>query len=399
MTSVDQPVKVESKAFNRIISYPTVSQLWETTKGYYSNAKQQYNVVIFVENKVTDTVKWIAPKVEPVMKNETIQKISANVDSFADKQLANIEMAVGPVITKAVVPAISHAVTTVKEGGITGLVGEAAGMVKNVVGEAAVPVDHFLLNHTTLALPVNVVVNTSERIIDYVIPEKEAPVPPADQDKHEVGPVLRAGKLSKRVQREAFKKLKSLNFRSAESINSMHYVVDLIKYASENLDAGIKSANSMVGESVKIVSDKEKRKEVNDKLQHYTQEAVKSLYSAVDQLHTQFHASKASLTERGCKHLADTKIAYQNALQTARMHEPNFRAFTNEGLASRCLRSLQEANSIVSGYVAKRDQESIPVQLIAAVTMKIQNVIDTLTSPNMHKQIENRTGPDQDKEK
>jgi len=80
------------------------------------------------------------------------------------------------------------------------------------------------------------------------------------------------------------------------------------------------------------------------------------------------------------------------------MHEPNFRAFTN-GVASRCLRSLQEANSIVSGYVAKRDQESIPVQLIAAVTMKIQNVIDTLTSPNMHNQIENRTGPDQDKQK
>jgi hypothetical protein len=168
------------------------------------------------------------------------------MDDFGCKQLDKIE--------QNVAPAISKTVNTYKEAGITGLVGGAT----ELVGDALVPVDNYLKQHTVVAFPINVAVGAGERVADFILPEQKTKEEKQEvvDDSAAVGPssflhstnsnslqVHRAGKLSKSVQRRAFQKFKDLTPRNPENL---HYVVDLIKYAAENLDASLKAKTQVI---------------------------------------------------------------------------------------------------------------------------------------------------------
>eukprot|EP01116_Phalansterium_solitarium_P006229 TRINITY_DN18534_c0_g1_i1.p1 TRINITY_DN18534_c0_g1~~TRINITY_DN18534_c0_g1_i1.p1 ORF type:complete len:544 (+),score=126.34 TRINITY_DN18534_c0_g1_i1:79-1632(+) len=120
------------------------------------------------------------------------------------------------------------------------------------------PVNSYL-QHSVLASPLNKAIDIGEQLCDRYLPTDYAQVNgeldtasagSSDSDvdsisdvangwheEHEVhpeeGPILRAGKLSKKFQRQAFRKLKGLNLRDTTT-QPLRHCVDLIQYAANN---------------------------------------------------------------------------------------------------------------------------------------------------------------------
>lgn len=109
--------------------------------------------------------------------------------------------------------------------------------LKNVKGteKLVVPVDHYL-KESKLALPLNKLLDVTETVVNsYILSpelketkEEEEIKAMADYEKYN-GPVFRAGKISLKLQRQAFSKLKNLSLRTPERLKSMVHTVDLIQ--------------------------------------------------------------------------------------------------------------------------------------------------------------------------
>lgn len=183
-----------------------------------------------MESNLESTLKWIAPRVEPVLQNEMVKKNITALDDFTCKQMVYIEKKVED--TKQTIQSLKEKATTV------------VGTSVQTIEASIVPVDQYLKD-SMLAKPVNVALDVTESVVERILP-------PSEEKKSDTpaGPIIRSANISKRLQKEAYSKLKNIQLRSSDSLKSMHYVVDLIQYAAENLDSGVKKANKVIGESI-----------------------------------------------------------------------------------------------------------------------------------------------------
>jgi hypothetical protein len=91
--------------------------------------------------------------------------------------------------------------------------------------------------------------------------------------------------LSNKVQEEAFGKLHTLSLKNPEE-----YTVELIQYASQALDNGVKMISETVGKGNSLI--KEAPKEIKDKIQTATSDALAAIHTAVEILSKQVISSQ-----------------------------------------------------------------------------------------------------------
>jgi len=147
------------KLVNRVINYPTVSNLWETAKEYYTSAKDKSYIVKksceVVESNLDSTMKYL---VNPVIENDLVKKVTepvlASADEFGCKQLDRLEK-----LSETYQPTI----TSIKE--------KVNSIAENSM-QTIQPVDQYLKN-SYIASPINIAVNVTENLCNKYIPEEK----------------------------------------------------------------------------------------------------------------------------------------------------------------------------------------------------------------------------------
>lgn len=103
--------------------------------------------------------------------------------------------------------------------------------VKKDLGERIENVDEYLKT-SALNTPLSAALDVTEKVWDHFLPEEtlEGDDEPNDTDKKNTeGPVLRAGRLSQRLQRQTLAGLQQMSLRNPDSRKAMGYCVDLIQ--------------------------------------------------------------------------------------------------------------------------------------------------------------------------
>jgi len=365
---ITETVQADSqiKCFQKLANYSTVSNMWESAKTYYTSAKDKNSIIKMgcetVENNLENTIKWITPRVEPVLQNETVKKNITAIDDFTCKQMVFIEKKVED--TKQTIHSFKEKATVV--------VGNSVQTIESSI----VPVDQYLKD-SVLAMPVNVALDVTEKVVERMLPTS-----PSEEKKSDVpaGPIIRSANISKKLQREAYSKLKNLQLRSSDSLKSMHYVVDLIQYASENLDSGVKKANKVIGESIhkgvemsnataNYIKEAPTVKKASAKITGLTKEAIDALHVALEALSKQTIATTSVL--------AATSIVEQTKLLSSNLEHINSQMFTS--IASKSSEKLREVSSQISSYLSN-NKGSVPVSVLNSAVASISGVLDSLSS-------------------
>jgi len=329
---------------------------------YYQSAKQSYKVVNYLESSVTSSYQWLAPKVvEPVLQNETFKKYSepliASLDNFSCRQLDNLEKLEKDLETK---------VTTLKK--TTNSLAE--------IGQEkiAVPIDSYL-KESMLGAPLNKILDATETVADkYLIgadvktaKQEETQTPQTSAVQKYDGPVFKATRISKKVQRQAFLKLKDLSLRTPERLKSMVHTVDLIQYAANALDYGVKTTNQFLEQSVykgvdstMAILPKMNIKNVREKMGTAVHDSILALQVAA-----------SSLSVGNITHLPVRMV--EKAIQWEDREIKRFSV-----LAQKSSATLKEIIASISEHLGRK--ESVPQQLIVNATTKINQIIDNLVS-------------------
>jgi len=159
---------------------------------------------------------------------------------------------------------------------------------KEVLGNQVVKADTYLKD-SFLATPLNKVLEVTEKVADLYLPGSENPKEEVEVTGTEnQGPVLKAGVLSKKIQKNALLKMKNLKIemRSAESVKKMEYVVDLIKYAQTNLDNSVQATKAYLEEE-KNKLQQVKLEDVSKSIQKSTSYAISSISAVVNEMSKQ----------------------------------------------------------------------------------------------------------------
>jgi hypothetical protein len=350
------------KCVNKVVGYPMVASLLTNVQTYYQSAKQSYKVVNYLESSVTSSYQWLAPKVvEPVLQNETFKKYSepliASLDNFSCRQLDNLEKLEKDLETK---------VTTLKK--TTNSLAE--------IGQEkiAVPIDSYL-KESMLGAPLNKILDATETVADkYLIgadvktaKQEETQTPQTSAVQKYDGPVFKATRISKKVQRQAFLKLKDLSLRTPERLKSMVHTVDLIQYAANALDYGVKTTNQFLEQSVykgvdstMAILPKMNIKNVREKMGTAVHDSILALQVAA-----------SSLSVGNITHLPVRMV--EKAIQWEDREIKRFSV-----LAQKSSATLKEIIASISEHLGRK--ESVPQQLIVNATTKINQIIDNLVS-------------------
>lgn len=360
-TPTSTPAEGESTwtSVARVANYPTVSNLVETAKGYYNAAKEASPTANYVGEKleagVQGSYNWIAPKVEPVLQNETVQKYAKTVDETLNKGLDTLESRVEQL--KEVKTNLGEKVESIKATTYTVIEGADSYLKDSVVGK-----------------PITAALNATEKYLPGEEPQQ------GDEKPSEQGPILQAARISWKIQQQALAKLKDLSLRSPDKISAMQYTVDLIHYAATSLDNGVHAVGGKLQKGVENVTEgakyiyeapKQISKEASEKLVKTAHEAADALNAAITTLSQ--HVPKP-VSER----VNQTLDVLKHTKETIQLKAEGVDLTLFYNIANKGSETLHNVTQTLSEYVAKG--EEVPAQVLNAATTSIYDTLDSLVA-------------------
>jgi hypothetical protein len=170
--------------------------------------------------------------------------------------------------------------------------------------------------------------------------------------------LARTSYLSHKAQEDAFAKIQTLSLKTPEE-----YTLELIRYASATLENGVVSVNQTVSKGLETGSTliREAPKEVKDRIQTATSDALAAIHTAVEVLSKQFPAEVATKFNTLKEYAAQGEHAPVNLFST---------------VAENSSKLLNEVGTTISSYVGKG--EAIPQQILASSYERLQGVLDSL---------------------
>lgn len=388
MTAVVAPQEQDHyKIVSRVISYPLVSNAWTSASQYYSAAKEKSSIVKYGCGLLESNIELGRTKlVEPVLNNEMVKKYSepilSKVDEFGCRQLDKIES-----VSERIVDQYSSSkqmletkVTTISHD-IKATSSTVVEIGKHTLEEKVVPtVDNYLKN-SVLSVPINVALDVTEKVCDKILPPPKVEEQKEEEKASESGPVLRAGRLGKKLHSRAFAKLKDtqLALRSPEKVQSLKYTVDLIQYAATQLDSTAKAAQTLFNDTVQkttnvavaatavIVETQQKNvKEVKTQVVELTASALAALHSAIDALSKQVPEPVATASHNTYESLKQKTTAITTQLESIKDYAQL------SVVAKKSSEKLQEATVLLQQLESK-----VESYLPATVVTQLHSILDT----------------------
>ncbi|XP_078588476.1 perilipin-2-like isoform X2 [Branchiostoma floridae x Branchiostoma japonicum] len=225
--------ETEDNIITRVGSLPLVSASVTQVTNIYSAGKERYPLVKYVGEMAEKTVMYAADTAKPVVNKLEPQIAVAN--SYAVAGLNKLEETV-PIITR-------------EPGVIVGDTKQAISSTVSATGERIMnnPVGRVVKSVSDTALA------TAESYVEYYLPPEKKAIEEEGKEKEGEGeekavvpaeegtPTLTrvttlTGKVRRRVYTRAMTKLKDVQVRSQEALSNLHFTVDLIQYAKENID-------------------------------------------------------------------------------------------------------------------------------------------------------------------
>ncbi|XP_019635740.1 PREDICTED: perilipin-2-like isoform X1 [Branchiostoma belcheri] len=226
--------ETEDNIITRVGSLPLVSASVTQVTSIYSAGKERYPLVKYVGEMAEKTVMYAADTAKPVV--DKLEPQIAVANSYAVAGLNKLEETV-PIITK-------------EPGVIVGDTKQAICSTVSATGERIMnnPVGRVVKSVSDTALA------TAESYVEYYLPpekkaleedegkekegegEEKAVVPAAEGTPTLTRVTSLTGKVRRRVYTRAMAKLKDVQVRSQEALSNLHFTVDLIQYAKENID-------------------------------------------------------------------------------------------------------------------------------------------------------------------
>eukprot|EP00057_Strongylocentrotus_purpuratus_P017220 XP_011671694.1 PREDICTED: perilipin-2 isoform X4 [Strongylocentrotus purpuratus] len=246
----------EVNVINRVAALPMVSSTLTQMTNAYNWSKDKNSLVKYTLEMAESTVSMAASTAQPVV-NRLGGPISAAND-YANQQMDKLEEKV-PIITDT------------PEKMMTDLQDGTKKMIENTKKAGSDRINNLLLTRLGMALTTSVdtALLLSEFAVDYYLPaennstngEKQVPdqalaaagVEGEDhipQDKPLEATVQRASRVSNKVRRrvvnKAMRNVRYAQKRSQETLQRLHYTVDLMEYARTNIDSANKAVQSRV---------------------------------------------------------------------------------------------------------------------------------------------------------
>jgi len=251
--------------------------------------------------------------------------------------------------------AIEQRVTTVKK--------VTYGAMEQVQQKYVNPMDEYLKD-SLIVRPYNIALDVTEKMVDKILPEEKE----AERDQQQkliLGPISKTTYLSKRIQQQAFSKLHHLSLRTPEKLNAMEYTVDLIKYAAQALDGGVTSLNQTFSKGVEAgtIMIKEVPKEVKEKIQNATHDALAALHTAIEVISNQIPveiSSKFNQIKEATIAKGDESLSFFSQV-----------AQTSSNL-------LHDVGANIGDYISRG--EVIPIQILSSAYGTLHKVLDNLVS-------------------
>lgn len=411
MTTVEKPTTEDYKLISKVASNSYVNTLWENALGYYNTAKGKSDFVKrsceTLETSVERGVKWA----EPALHSDMVKKYEPylhTVDDFGCRtydQLGNLTEKLSDSYTssKQVIEQRVNSLTNDVKATTSSFVEVSRQTLEEKV---IPPVDSYLKN-SIVGVPISAVVDLTQKVCDKYIPADEDDSnkegKQEDDETEEVaGPMLRASNISKRVQKEMFKKLQNLSMRPPEAREALKYSVNLIEYAASQIDAGAKTANHYISDSISKTKDSlHKGYEVSvtqarEGLDKSTHEALEKLQTAMELLNSYVPPKVASTAQNSYEILKQQSSALVSRIETSK----DLQAFAE--LAKKNTEKLQEAIRTLNSHASSTTNTILQTPLVASVTATIQHVLDSFFSFKKPKTLaieQNETQPEEKQEK
>jgi len=323
-TEQTQATTGDYQLINRVLSYAPVEQLVNSTKTYYTSAKEYSPVVKSVsenlEQRLEDSIKLVTPTVQKV--NPTLQPYLTAADAFAVNQLDRAENLAESLQSS------SKAVQT--------RVTEVAVNSRETLEKTVLPTVDSYLKNSTLARPLTFALDVTEKAASTILPLAEAQ--PTE------GPVYRAGQLTVRIGGGLSTRYNDLKTDAPQKAS------ELIQTARQNLDKSVAAANQFVVQATAA--------HLAAVVQEYSKETITQLYAALEAL-------SAKVPEDLKQKAAGAYEQLSNRNEVAALAE----ALRING------EKLQHAAEALSTYI--KNNEHIPTQL-ANVTDLLTSVVENL---------------------
>ncbi|XP_041465814.1 perilipin-2-like isoform X3 [Lytechinus variegatus] len=241
---------------NRMAALPVVSSTLSQVTNAYNWSKDKNSLVKYTLEMAESTVAMAASTAQPVV-NRLEGPISA-VNEYANQQMDKLEEKV-PVITESPEKMMMNLQDGTKK------------MIENTKKAGSDRINNLLLTRLGKALTtgVDTALLLSEFAVDYYLPDENtanngevqvpdqalaaAGVEPEDhipEDKPLEATVQKASRVSNKVRRrvvnKAMRNVRYAQKRSQETLDKLHFTVDLIEYARTNIDSANKAVQSRI---------------------------------------------------------------------------------------------------------------------------------------------------------
>jgi len=345
-----------SELLQKITNYEIISNILQTSKGYYNWGKERSTLVAFAESKLENGIHWIAPNIKPILESSTY-------NSFAKPLLTNLDH-----VGVSALNSVENGVETLKNNynnskeKISQKVGDVRdstlGVVQNVQNSIILPVDSYL-GQSLLTRPYTLALDVAEKVLDTFLPVEKENESDEDEIIEEeevvVGPIVRTARLTVRAQQQTLAKISGLT-SIRNSVYPLQYTLDLVQFAANSLDRGVNSVKETVNKGMETVSNETPK--VKDKINNVTIETVTYINNAVNILIKQIPAP----------------ISTRVYSATHPNGEINVNLFAT--VASGSSKILHEVSETLSGYISKG--EKIPGQILHATVSKLNNAMENL---------------------
>jgi len=224
---------------NRVLSYSLVNSVVGVSKNFYNSAKEYKIVRLGVEQAETGYQNWVAPRLQPILENATVQKYSHQAEVLGCSALDKIDQA-----SATIHETYSQSAKSVEK--------TLVGVTEKV--ESQINSFDTYLRDSVLGVPFTKTLDLTESVVDRFIlsteqevkgkeeklEEEEEEVEEKEQEKKDsvqvlaksaLGPIKRTQQLTLKLKRDALFKLKHLSFLSSEKLP---YVSDILHYAENN---------------------------------------------------------------------------------------------------------------------------------------------------------------------
>jgi hypothetical protein len=386
----DQPVE---GLLHRMSSYALVTNFVQNAKSYYVSAKDKSPFLKrsceTAESTVSEGFNWFVPKVEPVFQYSG--PILASVDRFGCSQLDRMERIVE--LAQNSRKKFEDGISSLRTHNLSDL--KISG--KQQIEATLTPIDEYLKTSSIFSPPLKAALNITEGVVERILPadsEEEQTEEHKKESPLEVGPLFRVSNISKKCQRRAMKKMKNLSFRPPEQLLSMKFCVDLIQYATNNLDAGVKTINQFLGSSfhkgmtyVQDIKQHATLHEMKEKLQSLTMDAIQAIGASLEIV---------------SRHIPINTIpskTYESIRERIRNLRTRKDVFHFAEICRDSIGKLHKANSALDSYISKN--ETMPQQLLL-VARKLHSAMENLANSASYfidDTVEGKEKPEEKKEK